>query len=99
MTKKKHIPTIELNGYRIIEEHEQLKCCPFCNSDAEMIEKNAYYGMPAVIIRCTKCYVQTLAEAYKCGVWTRNGWIPATFEYAVNKAVERWNRRGGKANE
>lgn len=66
---------------------DELKRCPFCGGEAEMVSKfmmaNGFRGI-AYRVRCSECYAQS---PYK-----RNP-ILHGFHVSSDKAVEAWNRR------
>ena len=68
-----------------------LKPCPFCGGEAEMVKTRVsfmgVYTGEAVRVRCKKCLCTV---PYKWGQENMHGWFAAGYE---PEAIEAWNRR------
>lgn len=78
---------------RLLDETEKaLKPCPFCG-EAAMAEGVFTYYRPGVIVRCSRCFNGTIPFAQ--GFDMMKGHYE-TLEDCIDRAVKRWNMRGGK---
>lgn len=81
------LETVELS-------HEELKPCPFCGGDAEVIEREAHSVFVGFAVRCKNCLCGTVAE-YAGQIKTITDYIKSDISLAdvLKSVVDKWNNR------
>lgn len=74
--------------------HNELKPCPFCGGDAEVIEREAHSVFVGFAVRCKNCLCGTAAE-YEGQIKTLTGYVKfdASLADVLKSVVDKWNNR------